>query len=210
MKSSKEIKNSRESQLLDRFLAEAPFGGWQLKTLKTASKQCFDEPNLEEICFPAGLKDVTLAFADRMDAEMTAAFRQQEGTLRVRDKVSTCVWLRLQAMQPYRESVRSLMGWLALPGNHLLAMQLMARTVDTIWHLCGDTATDFNYYSKRALLAGVYGSTLLYWLNDTSEGYADTHAFLQRRIADVMRIQTTKKRVQEFWAKTGLGKKKRA
>ena len=76
----------------------------------------------------------------------------------------------------------------ALPGNAPGALRALWRTVDAMWHAAGDTATDFNHYSKRGLLAGVYSSTLLYWLDDKSDGYAETWAFLDRRIADVLRV----------------------
>src|SRR3546814_12431444 len=52
----------------------------------------------------------------------------------------------------------------------------------------GDRATDYNLYTKRALLAGGYSSTLLYWLNDRSEGFAATWAFLDRRIGEVLKV----------------------
>src|SRR3546814_13076715 len=87
-----------------------------------------------------------------------------------------------------REAVRRAIGYLALPQNALLSTRLLYRTVDAMWYAAGDTATDWNFYSKRALLAAVYSSTLLYWLNDRSEGFVDTWGFLDRRIGDVLRI----------------------
>ena len=73
---------------------------------------------------------------------------------------------------------------------------MLNATVDTIWRACGDTSTDFNFYSKRIILAGVFSTTLLYWLSDESEDYADTWRFLDRRIKDVMKIEKTKASVQ--------------
>ena len=69
-----------------------------------------------------------------------------------------------------------------------LALKLLYRTVDAIWYAAGDNATDFNFYTKRALLAGVYSSTVLYWLNDKSAGCADSWSFLDRRIDEVMQV----------------------
>ena len=61
-----------------------------------------------------------------------------------------------------------------------------------MWRIAGDTATDYNHYSKRLILSGVYGSTLLAWLDDQSEGWSETGAFLDRRLAGVMRFEKWK------------------
>ena len=107
------------------------------------------------------------------------------------DRVATAVRVRLEALGPHREAVSRGLAFLALPHNAALGTRCLYRTVDAIWYAAGDTATDYNFYTKRLLLAGVYTSTLLFWLNDRSEGYAQTWAFLDRRIGEVMRIGGT-------------------
>ena len=89
------------------------------------------------------------------------------------------------------QAVRRALSYLALPRNAALGAKCLYRTVDAIWYAAGDTSTDYNFYTKRLLLAGVYASTLLFWLNDTSEGRAETWAFLDRRIAEVTRLGGT-------------------
>ena len=108
--------------------------------------------------------------------------------LAVRERIATCVRLRLEPLAGHREALRLGLTRATLPGNAPGALRALWRTVDAMWRAAGDTATDFNHYSKRGLLAGVYSSTLLYWLDDRSEGYAETWAFLDRRIADVLRV----------------------
>jgi ubiquinone biosynthesis protein COQ9 len=98
------------------------------------------------------------------------------------------VWARLEAMGHWREAARKATAWLATPRHAALASRLAYRSCDAIWRAAGDTATDFNFYSKRGLLAGVLVSTTLYWLQDKSEGNQDTSAFLDRRIADVLAV----------------------
>jgi ubiquinone biosynthesis protein COQ9 len=77
-----------------------------------------------------------------------------------------------------------------------LAIRLLYETVDGIWYAAGDSATDFSFYTKRATLAGIYAATLLYWLEDRSPGFADTRAFLDRRLAEVARIGQARHRFQ--------------
>ena len=95
-------------------------------------------------------------------------------------------------MGPAREAVRRGLAILAMPQNLPLALRISWRTADLMWRIAGDTSTDFNHYTKRMTLGAVYGSTLLVWLDDQSEGWNDTAAFLDRRIDDVMRFERFK------------------
>jgi ubiquinone biosynthesis protein COQ9 len=107
--------------------------------------------------------------------------------LPVRDRVALAVRLRLEALAPWREAVRRTLSLLALPPNLPLGARCLYRTVDAIWRAIGDRSVDFNFYTKRALLAAVLSSTVLYWLDDDSDGAGASRAFLDRRIADVMK-----------------------
>ena len=102
--------------------------------------------------------------------------------------IATAIRVRLEQTAGHREAVRRALSLLAMPLNAGKGPALLWRTVDAIWYAAGDTATDFNYYTKRGLLAGVYSATLLCWLEDRSEGFATTWSFLDRRISEVMRV----------------------
>ena len=77
-----------------------------------------------------------------------------------------------------------------------LAAACTARTVDAIWQAAGDRSADLSWYTKRAILAAVYGATLLYWLRDSSDDDAATFRFLDRRLAGVGRIGSARRRVE--------------
>jgi ubiquinone biosynthesis protein COQ9 len=108
--------------------------------------------------------------------------------MKVRDRVGTAVRARTALLEPHREAVRRALIVLALPQNVPLGMKLLYDTVNAIWYAAGDTASDFNFYTKRGLLAGVYAATMLYWLDDRSPASADTAAFFERRLAEVMQL----------------------
>jgi ubiquinone biosynthesis protein COQ9 len=112
--------------------------------------------------------------------------------LKIRERIKVAVRARIEQTVGGRESVRRGLAMLALPPNGPLGLKLLYRTVDAIWYAAGDTSTDFNFYTKRAMLAGVYSSTLLYWLNDRSGDSEATWAFLDRRIDNVMRFEKLK------------------
>ena len=137
-------------------------------------------------------------FAEYTDRRMLAALEGRDlGAMGVRERATAAVRARLELNAPHREAIRRLLSYLALPHNAGAAMRATYRTVDAIWHAAGDEATDFNFYTKRGLLAAVYGSTVLFWLADRSEGQADTWAFLDRRIADIMAVPRLQARLKE-------------
>lgn len=141
----------------------------------------------------------TFPSADAVAAEaigMAPAGARSIG-LKIRERVTLAVRTRLLQHAGQREALRAMASFLAMPAHVGLASRSLWRTVDAMWRAVGDTSTDYNYYTKRALLAGVYGSTVLVWLDDSSEGFADTFAFLDRRIDDVMAIERGKARLQQ-------------
>ena len=115
--------------------------------------------------------------------------------MKIREKIRALVWHRLEIMGPAREAVRRALAILAMPQNLPLALRISWRTADLMWRIAGDTSTDFNHYTKRMTLGAVYGSTLLVWLDDQSEGWSETAAFLDRRIDDVMQFEKLKARM---------------
>ena len=132
-------------------------------------------------------------YIDGVDRALEAALSAQslEG-VKIREKIRSIVWRRLEIMAPAREAVRRALSILAMPQNIPTSLKTGWHTADVMWRIAGDDSTDFNHYTKRLTLGAVYGSTLLVWLDDQSEGFADTAAFLDRRIDDVMQIEKFK------------------
>ena len=175
-------------RLLRAALEEVPFSGYSETTLKAAGNKTGLAVAVVRLHFPRGPESLVEAFAELCDEQMKECMANAT-VPRVRDRVALAVRSRLEAMTPYREAARRAAAFLALPQNTLLAARLLFGTVDAMWRAAGDQSSDFNYYTKRGLLAGVYSATLLYWLSDSSEGHARTWAFLDARIEDVMKIQ---------------------
>ena len=186
-------------RILDAALPNVLFDGWTRRSLTDGARSAGLVPEDVDIAFPRGVRDAVGYWLSRADDRMAADMEAHglEG-LKIREKVALGVRLRLEAVEPHKEAVRRALSFLALPGNTGMAARSLYRTVDTIWWKCGDTATDFNFYSKRGLLAAVFSSTLLYWLDDTSEGHAETWAFLDRRIGDVMKVPKVTARLKSL------------
>jgi ubiquinone biosynthesis protein COQ9 len=133
------------------------------------------------------------AWFDSIDVAMALAFPPERiAAIKVRERIRSLILFRLELILPNREALRRAFAVLAMPQNLAAGLRLGWRSADRIWRVAGDTATDFNHYSKRMTLAGVYGSTSLVFLDDKSDGLAETRAFLDRRIDDVMKIEKVK------------------
>ena len=171
----------------------AVFDGWTDKAVEAAAGQHEVDPAVARLAFPKDQVGKITSFIAAIDDATAAHFTPDViAGLKIRDRITELVWFRLQAMAPAREAVRSALAILAMPQNALTGIQIGWRSADLMWRLAGDKAPDFNHYTKRLTLSAVYASTLLAWLDDQSEGWIETRAFLDRRIADVMRFEKWK------------------
>lgn len=173
----------------------AAFDGFSQTALADAARRAGVDPDVARLAFPGGGRDMVDAWFADIDARMAARWPAESlAPLKVRDRITALVEARIDLLAPDRESLRRALALLALPTNAPFAAKLGWRSADRMWRLAGDTATDHNHYSKRAILGAVYASTMAVLLNDDSDGFADTRAFLARRIDAVMRFETWKHR----------------
>ena len=171
----------------------AAFDGWSNAAIAMAAAELGVPADRARLAFPQGQVQMIDAWFDAVDKAMLAAFPPERiDAMKIRDRIRELILFRFEAMRADREALRRALAILALPQNLPDAARLAWRAADRIWRLAGDTATDFNHYSKRAILVGVYGSTSLVFLDDESAELAATRAFLSRRIDDVMRFEKFK------------------
>lgn len=180
----------------------AAFDGWSPEGLASAADELGVPADRARLAFPGGQAGMIDAWFDAIDIAMAEAFPPERiAALKIRERIRDLLLFRLTAIQPQREALRRALAILAMPQNVAVGARLAWRGADRIWRLAGDTATDFNHYSKRTILIGVYGSTSLVFLDDESEDLAETRAFLDRRIDGVMRFEKAKARWQGSSAK---------
>lgn len=171
----------------------AVFDGWTRAAVDSAAARLGIDPEQARLAFPkhqAGMIDAYIQAVDRAMAQQLSPEKLQG--MKIRQKIRSLVWARLEIMAPAREAVRRALAILAMPQNVPLAVRIGWRSADIMWRLAGDTSTDYNHYTKRMTLGAVYGSTLLVWIDDESEGWSETAAFLDRRIENVMQFERWK------------------
>jgi ubiquinone biosynthesis protein COQ9 len=190
-----DMATMRES-LLAAMLPHVVFDGWSETSLKLAAEDAGISPDLVRVIAPRGAVDLAADYHRAGDRAMEAALAGADmAGLKFRQKVALAVRLRLEGAD--REIVRRGTAIFALPQNAGTGAQLVWGTADAIWRALGDTSDDVNWYSKRATLSAVYGTTVLYWLGDDSAGHVATWEFLDRRIENVMQFETFKAKVRD-------------
>ncbi len=173
--------------------AEAVFDGWTDAALANAATALGLSVDHARLAFPDGATGMIAAWYASIDAALAEQFPPERiAAMKVRDRIGALVLARLALARPNREAARRALAVLAQPRKLATGARLGWQAADAMWRLAGDTATDLNHYTKRATLAAVYGATLLVWLDDDSEDEAGTRAFLDRRLAGVMRFETLK------------------
>jgi ubiquinone biosynthesis protein COQ9 len=190
------LAESQRDALIEAMLPDVPFDGWSRATLRAATRR-IGMPQAEALTlFSDGPAELVAHFSRWADRRMFDRLETLPlDQLRAAERIALAVNLRLDIVEPWREAVRRALAVLSLPQNAPLALRLLYETVDGIWYAAGDSATDFSFYTKRATLAGIYAATLFYWLEDRSPGFADSRAFLDRRLADVARIGAARQRI---------------
>jgi len=191
-----ETLDGLRARLAPLVAAQSAFDGWSKAGVRTAARAAGIDEDVALYAFAGGQMDMIDAWIASVDAAMVAALPAERlAEMKVRARIAALVRFRLDAVSGLDEAVRSALAIMAMPHNAARSLRIGWRSADVMWRLAGDTATDFNHYTKRTLLAGIYTATLAVFIDDASEGKADTLAFLDRRIDGVMRFEKAKARL---------------
>ena len=174
-------------RILTQALKQVASAGWSQALLERAALEEEGDASLGWRLFPKGPMEAIELWHQCLDQEMEAILPPPE-ELRVRERVIMGVKTRLLLLAPHREAARKTATYLARPSHVGRGGRLLYQTVSKIWYYAGDTATDYNFYTKRALLAGVYSATFLYWVRDESDQFENTWIFLEKRINEVLSL----------------------
>lgn len=171
----------------------AVFDGWSKEAVRAAAKQAEIDADVAAYAFRGGAMEMVAAWIGSVDVAMARALAPAElAALPIRERIRRLVLARLDAIAGQEEALSRAMAIMAMPQNVARALKLGWHSADVMWRLAGDVATDYNHYTKRTILAGVYAATLAVFADDQSAGKADTRAFLDRRIDGIIRFEKTK------------------
>ncbi len=187
-----------KAKVLAAALTHAVFDGFTDKLLARAGEEAgIAKPDLARL-FPNGPLSLVEAFSESADAAMQEDLAALDlKAMKIRVRIAAAVMARIEAVRPHKEAARRAAAFLTLPPHAALGARLVYRTVDAMWRAVGDTATDFNFYTKRGILAGVYSATLMRWFTDQSPDEGETAAFLTARIENVMQFEKFKAQAKQ-------------
>ena len=179
--------------LAPRIATAAVFDGWSPAAVRTAADEASVDPDVAAYAFPDGAMDMIAAWIANVDHRMAEALSAEAlAELPVHKRVRRLLQFRLDAIAGQEEALRRALAIMAMPQNAPRSLRLGWHSADVMWRLAGDVAADYNHYTKRAILAGVYTATLAVFVDDRSEDKAETFAFLDRRLAGVGRFEKVK------------------
>ena len=171
----------------------AGFDGWFDAAVHAAADDMGIDRDVAMLAFNGKAIDMIDAWIEGVDLDLARRLPADKlGAMKIRDRITALLATRLEIMAPDRESLRRALAIMAMPQNLARSAKMGWRSADRMWRLAGDTATDLNHYTKRMTLSAVYASTLSVFVNDDSDNFADTRAFLDRRIDNVMQIERVK------------------
>jgi ubiquinone biosynthesis protein COQ9 len=191
-------RQALRDRLLEAALPHVVFDGWGMTALAAGAADAAVPEYQIHAAFISPENDLLAHFSDWADRRMLERLAEKDlSSMKIRERIATAVRVRLEVLGGHEEAVRRAIGARALPGRAGTALRDGYRTVDAIWRAAGDRSTDFNFYSKRGLLAAVMVSTTLFWLDDQSNGHEETWAFLNRRIDEILQIPKMQARFSE-------------
>jgi ubiquinone biosynthesis protein COQ9 len=184
-------------RLVAAMLPHVPFDGWSPAALAAAARDTGIDPDSAALAVPDVETMLTLwtAHGNAHMAEVMAGAHN----LKIRERIRIALVTRLEHGD--REVTRRALNLLAQPSQATLSARLLWQAADAMWRAAGDTATDYNHYTKRLILSGIYSATLLHWTQDDSADFVATRAFIDRRIDGVMRFEKAKAKLTGMAAK---------
>ena len=193
--------------LIRAMLTHVPFDGWTWEAMEQGAidlgfekkKNSSSRIKIFKELFKNGSIDFINIFSEIIDLEVIENYNLIESKPeRVPEKIKKIIMIRLNLCQKYKEAVRSSISVTAIPVNSKISLNILYKTINSIWRMAGDKSTDFSFYTRRISLAAVYTSTLLFWLNDNSNNNIETEFFLDRRLKDISKISSLKKPLSDL------------
>ncbi len=185
---TEKINKIRDDILLATLPAVA-FDGWTRESIRSGAVLAGHGADMADAVFPGGVKDMLSHFSDYANRRMMERLADVDPqSLRIRERIRLGVQTRFEALQPHKEAERLAVAYWMRPLRKWDGVRLIWRTADLIWDWAGDTATDYNRYTKRGLLSAILTSATLVWINEDGRDLAKTLAFVDRRIENVMQL----------------------
>ncbi len=172
---------------LEAVLSLVPDHGWTRDTLNRAAEAAELDEGEQALAAPDGVNDLIDHFFNRAGDQMLEELATQDlEKLRVHERVAVGLRTYLDQLEPHREAVRRAATRGIMPWGAKAAASRVWSIADAVWEAAGDTATDYNRQTKRALLSAVIPSVVTFWLANEDRKAVDAH--IRKRLQMAMFI----------------------
>ncbi len=172
---------------LKALLPRVEESGWTSSAARLAAIEAGLDFGERALAAPNGVTDlIDHFFEGSLDQLLIALAKEDLGQLRTHERVAAGLLAWLSVLEPHKAVVRKAAGRGLAPWGTGAAAKRVWSISDTIWEAAGDTATDYNRQTKRALLSAVIPSIVLYWLDHDDPDGLDQ--FITRRLSQAMQV----------------------
>ena len=195
-------KHTKKNRFLKEFLRISSNKGWNISTYNETQKKLKFNKNLLNEIFPKDLEDLILYFNYFTNNELSKIYKKKRFNKKsIRISVLNAVKIRFELLNNNKSSIKNSLSFLSKPNKQILSSKLLYKTSDHIWKLIGDKSTDYNFYTKRALLASIYSLAVIIWINDKSNNLDKTFNFLDKSIMNMNLVSNIKQKLKETVSK---------
>lgn len=171
--------------------------GWNDNLLINISKNSKFNHSEIQVLFPRGYKSLLQLYLHEINEKMILKSRNIDLIrLKLHERIRELIILRLKIMLIEKKLISKTFLFLLLPQNYKFSIINLYKTVDEIWYLAGDNSTNFNFYSKRAILGSIYTSVMIHFINNNN--IDDTIEILNKQLKKVSKIPKIKNRVNDI------------
>ena len=190
--------NQKKQRFLNHFISIVQKNSWNIESFNKAQKKLKYSPNLLKVLFPNKLNDLVFYFSDFINKKMITVYKKKRINKKsLRLQILTLLKIRFSILNEYKSVIKESMVFLCSPSKQLLSSKLIFKTADFMWISINDKSTDYNFYTKRAILGTIYSVVILFWLNDKSNKLDKTYNLLEKLIMNMNFISSLKECLKE-------------
>ena len=159
--------------------------------------------NETELLFPEGNGDLIKFALKQLNNELEEYCKKIDLIrLPIHKRVRKILLSKIYLMNKYKSFYSNIFIYLFIPKKNLSLPSQLYNSVDQIWFIAGDSSVDFNFYTKRLILSGIYSRVMLFFFNNDNQ--RELESLLDENLKRVSKIPEIKSKfriLKEYFPK---------
>ena len=166
-------------------------------TFKDISNKYKLDLNESELLFPEGNVDLIKFALKKLNSELEEYCKKIDLIrLPTHKRIRKVLLSKIFLMNKDKRFYRNIFLNLLIPKRYFSLPKQLYKSVDQIWFISGDSSVDFNFYTKRLILAGIYSRIMLFFFNNDNQ--VDLEKILDEDLKRVSKIPEIKSKFKIF------------